>query len=179
MPEEIEIPTEHLHEAIHKEAESTSERWVMKVALTAALLAVFAAVSALLAGYHANEAMVEHIRASDQWAYYQAKGIKAVVLITKSDLLRAMDKEPKEQDEGSIKRYAEEQKGIEEKARESAQAASKHLSAHNQLAMAVAILQVAIALAAISALTKRRWLWYGSMCFGSIGIVVFALGVSY
>jgi len=76
MPEEIEDPTEKLHESILEEAEKAREKWVLLVALSTAILAVFAAVCSLMAGHHANEALIEQIQASDQWAYYQAKGSK-------------------------------------------------------------------------------------------------------
>jgi len=57
------------------------------------MLAVLAAVSALMAGYHANEAMLEQMKATDDWAFYQAKGIKANLLQTKMELLTALKAE--------------------------------------------------------------------------------------
>ena len=99
MPEEIEVPTEHLHEAIHEQAHkdahgggghSRGDTWTLQVALSSALIAVLAAVAALLAGHHANEALIEQIHASDHWAHYQAKSIKANVLDTKRELLVAL-----------------------------------------------------------------------------------------
>ena len=98
MPEEIEVPTEHLHEHLEHQAQHSPERWIVFVALSSALLAVFAAVSALLAGHHANEAMIEQIQASDLWAYYQAKGIKAAVLENKIEVLVGLGKEVAEKD---------------------------------------------------------------------------------
>jgi len=76
MPEEIEVPTEHLHEHMEHSAEENKERWILGVALSSAFLAAFAAMAALMAGFHANEAMLDQIKASDQWAFYQAKGNK-------------------------------------------------------------------------------------------------------
>ena len=32
MPEEMEVPTEHLHEKIHEAAEKNEDRWVLMVA---------------------------------------------------------------------------------------------------------------------------------------------------
>ena len=52
----------------------------MAIAISTALMAVFAAMASLLAGHHADEAVIEQIRASDQWAFYQAKGIKDEIL---------------------------------------------------------------------------------------------------
>jgi len=56
-----EVPTEHLHEEIHRHAEHSRESWVLGVALSSALLAGLAAVGALMAGHHANEAMLAQI----------------------------------------------------------------------------------------------------------------------
>ena len=82
------------------------------------MLAVTAAVAALLAGHHANEAMLEQMQATDQWAYYQAKGIKRSLVENKLDILAAVGKEPREDDRKKIERYKEEQKEIEDKAKE-------------------------------------------------------------
>ena len=175
--EEIEVPTEHLHETLEEKARESESDWVMKVALTAALLAVFAAITALMAGHHSNEAMIEQIRSSDQWAFYQAKGIKAAVLESRNEMLLAMGKEVKPEVAGKLKSYREEQKEIEKEAREYSDASRRHLVLHNTLAKGVTIFQIAIAICAISALTKRKWLWYGSMLLGLAGLVFLALGL--
>ena len=44
--------------------------------LAAAFLAVLAAITSLMAEHHANEAMLDQIRNSDQWSFYQAESIK-------------------------------------------------------------------------------------------------------
>src|SRR5471032_2633813 len=90
--EEAEVPTEHLHEDMEHHAAHSKAPWTMGVALSSALLAGLASVSSLLAGHHANEAMVEQIRSSDRWSYYQAKGIKAAILGSKVELREAEGK---------------------------------------------------------------------------------------
>jgi hypothetical protein len=167
--EEIEVPTEHLHENIQEHAEHSRERWIMMVALTAALLAVLAAISALMAGHHSNEATIDQIKASDQWAYYQAKGIKSSVLESKTELLREMGKRVDENDEVKIKEYRNEQKEIEKQAKELQQSSQRHLDLHHGIAQSVTIFQIAIAVCAIAVLTKKKLLWYGSMFLGVIG----------
>ena len=57
-----EVPLEHAHETIEHHAHGASEPWVMGVALTAAILAALAAVTALYAEHFANEAMLERSR---------------------------------------------------------------------------------------------------------------------
>src|SRR5438093_5443939 len=101
--EEAEVPLEHLHEQTHETAKHSRERWISWVALSTAILAVLAAIAGLLSGQHANEAMMSQIEASDQWAYYQAKGIKAAVLDAKMTLTGT----PNEQDRTKAERYQE------------------------------------------------------------------------
>lgn len=175
--EELEVPTEHLHETLHESAHHSAERWILKVALTAALLAVFAAVTALFAGHHANEAMIEQIKSSDQWAYYQAKGIKSAVLESKMEMLASLGKEQSAKDAEKVIAYKEEQKEIGKKAKEYAELSEQHLSVHKTLANGVTIFQISIAICAISALTKTKWLWYGSMILGLAGMVFLAMGM--
>src|SRR5262245_29390699 len=86
MPEDQEVETEKLHEAIKEEMEKEGSAFLKRIALTTAVLAALAAVASLWAGSTINEALVlkaevTRIQAevSDQWAYYQAKGIKAAV----------------------------------------------------------------------------------------------------
>src|SRR5882757_9850580 len=84
-----EVPTEHLHEEIHHHAEHAREKWVLGVALSSALLAGFAAVCSLMAGHHANEAMISQIESTDQWSYFQSKGITETALTSKAEILEA------------------------------------------------------------------------------------------
>jgi hypothetical protein len=173
--EEIEVPTEHLHENINEHAEHTRERWIMMVALTAALLAVLAALSALMAGHHSNEATIDQIKASDQWAFYQAKGIKSAVLESKTELLREMGKSVSGKDEEKIKEYKNEQNEIDKEARELQKSSERHLVLHNGIAQSVTIFQIAIAVCAIAVLTRKKMLWYGSLFLGIIGSVLLAI----
>ena len=113
MPEGPEIETENLHEAIKEEMEHEGGAFLKQIALTTALLAAFAAVAALKAGATVNEALVlktEATRlqaeASDQWAYYQAKGIKAAVQEASMTAWTAAGKEAPGEYAENKKRYA-------------------------------------------------------------------------
>ena len=77
--EDPEVPTEHLHEHIHEAAHENHDKWSMRVAISTAFMAAFAALSSLMAGHQSNEALITQMKASDQWSYYNAKGIKAEV----------------------------------------------------------------------------------------------------
>jgi hypothetical protein len=173
MPEEIEVPTEQLHETLHEKAEeaesSPHSRWIAQVAISSALIAVAAAIASLLAGHHANEAMLEQMQATDQWAFYQAKGIKAAVLDSKLQLLMALGKEVRDEDRARVASYEGEQKKIEETGHEMEASSRGHMQRHNVLARAVTVYQIAIAMAAIAVLVRRRRLWFLSVALGLIG----------
>jgi glucan-binding YG repeat protein len=187
MPEEIEIDTDKLRETIDEEVEKESSSLLRTVALTTALFAAFAAIASLQAGATVNEALALkteatqlQAQASDQWAYYQAKGIKAVVLEAQKSTLATLDKAPPAEADKNIARYADEQKEAKKKAEElehlrdeKSKEADELIHHHHHYAFSVALLQVAIALGAVAALTRKRLAWLGSTALGLIGAGIF------
>jgi glucan-binding YG repeat protein len=187
MPEEIEIDTDKLRETIDEEVEKESSSLLRTVALTTALFAAFAAIASLEAGATVNEALALkteatqlQAQASDQWAYYQAKGIKAVVLEAQKSTLATLDKAPPAEADKNIARYADEQKEAKKKAEElehlrdeKSKEADELIHHHHHYAFSVALLQVAIALGAVAALTRKRLAWLGSTALGLIGASIF------
>jgi hypothetical protein len=186
VPDEIEVDTDKLHEEIHEELEREGG-WLLKaIALTTALFAALAAVAALRAGGTVNEALVlktEATRlqaeASDQWAAYQAKGIKSAIQQASESAWLALGKQPPLFDQ-ERQRYAREQADIariahaKERERDEKSAEADHLMhLHHQFADSVALFQVAIALGAVAALTRVRLVWYGSMAVGVCGAALF------
>ncbi len=172
-----EVPLEQVQEHVEHHAHMSQEKWISWVALSTAILAAFAAVASLLAGDHANEAMISQIESSDQWAFFQAKGIKAAVLGTKLELLKAVGKETKKGEDEKFAEYKKEQEEIKQKAEEKKHEAEEHLAKHVILARGVTMFQIAIAISAISALTKRRAFWAVGLLFGVIGIVFLVQGL--
>jgi hypothetical protein len=94
--EEIEDFSEKIHEQSNEHAHHMlnegKEKWVLYVALTTAVFAVLAAIAGLMAGAHADDAMLSQMRSSDQWAFYQAKGIKSEMLTSTNKILVAIGK---------------------------------------------------------------------------------------
>lgn len=168
--EEAEVPTEHLHEEIHHEVEHGREQWALGVALSSALLAGFAAVASLMAGHHANEAMMSQIESADQWSYYQSKGIKEAQLKSKADILNALGKPVPATDESKVAQYERDREQIQKKAEDFQKDAQNHLRIHEGLASSVTMFQIAIAVGAISVLMRRRSFWLASLVVGAIGI---------
>lgn len=172
-----EVPLERSQEDITERAHESSERWIMGVALTAALLAVIASVTALVVEHHADEAMILQIQSSDQWNFYQAKSLKANLLSAKDELLTALGKTADEKDAEKLAQYKKEQDEIREAAEEKQQESAAHLRHHTILSRSLTMFQVAIAIGAIAALTRRKLFWFLSLAFGLVGLVFFVHGV--
>jgi hypothetical protein len=110
-----------------------------------------------------NEAVLKTTQASDQWNFYQSKSIKGHLMEL------AMDTAPVEKKafyRQQLARYEQEKQEIRVKAealgRESRTASDKSellMRPHHRLAQAMILIQIAISLASITALTRKRWLF--------------------
>jgi hypothetical protein len=168
-----EVPTEHLHEQMEHHAKHGEERWTLGVALSSALLAALAAVASLQAGHHANEAMVSQISAANKWSYFQSKSIKESQLKGKMDILKALEKPASESDQKKIAEYESDKEGIQKEAEAKEHEAEHELKTHQVFAKSVTLFQIAIAIGAISALTKRKRFWFVSLACGLAGLWFF------
>ncbi|SRR5579871_360080 len=176
--EEQEIPTEHLQEAIHEKAEEAKERWTLYVALSTAFMAVLAAIAGLLGGHQVNEALIDQIKSSDQWSYYQAKGIKSEIAASTDKILGTLSTKPVAADsKAAVERYEKEKEEIKTKAEEFEKTSEEHLVKHVTLSKAVTIFQIAIAMSAIAILTRRKILWYASILLTVAGAYFLIMGL--
>jgi hypothetical protein len=188
MPEGPEIETDRLREAIDAEIEREGGGHLLRwISLSTALIAAVAAVAALRAGDTVNEALALKTdaaqlqgQASDQWAFYQAKGIKAAVAHAVGATWKAAGKPVPAATDEQAARYEREQAEIQQEARKlekerdaRGREAATLLEQHHRYANAVAFFQVAIALGAVAALTRMRVVWYGSLALGALGLAFF------
>jgi hypothetical protein len=189
MPEEG-IETQDLKESLEEAQERAHGlRWLTWLSLSTAILAVVAAIASLESGAYANDAIVQkddailhQSKADDAWAYYQAKGIENTVYETQARM--ATDPALASEWRASSDREIGERAKIRGEAEENEKAVgewnerSEHsLHLHHQFARSVTILQVAIALAAIAALARRRFAWWVSLAVGAAGVMFFVLGL--
>ena len=147
------------------------------------------AIASLKAGATVNEALVLkteatnlQAQASDQWAYYQAKGIKSAVALGAINAWEAAGKAAPSRLSEESSRYVAQQDSISRKATklehardEKSREAAVLLSQHETYAAAVALLQIAIALGAVAALTRYRLVWYGSVGLGIVAAILLAI----
>lgn len=195
MPEdELETPElkEQIDERIEEDLEAREAKaaWIRLLSLSTAMIAVFAAVASLESGSHSNEAilekseaMLDQARASDQWAYFQAKGVKSAIASSNAELIA--DTKPTLADKlrADAKRYKAEGDAIEVKAKEFEEGVERSntrsedlMEHHHKFAISVTLLQIAIALSAIAALTRKKPLWFLGLAVSAGGLVMFVRG---
>jgi preprotein translocase subunit SecF len=179
MNEEFEVHGQHDHAVEHAAHTDSLGRWV---AMFTAILATMGALISYQNGNAEsrglelkNEAILKKSAASDQWAYYQAKGIKQVIV----ERATATTADERTAQAAEAARYAKEKEAIQVEAKkldaESAASDAESMKAvapHHQLARALALVQVAIAMAALTVLTRQRWmLGFSGLC--AAGGIVF------
>ncbi len=187
MPEGPEVELDSIQEQVNEEVERETSGFIRVVALTTALLAALAAISSLQAGATVNEALILKTestqlqnRASDQWAYYQAKGIKEAVARSSANAWTVAGKPVPAALQSAADKYAAQQAEITieakklEQERDARSAEADHLlHRHHIFADAVALFQVAIALGAITALTRSKPVFAGAIALGAVALVLF------
>jgi len=112
-------------------------------------------------------------RASDSWAYYQAEDVKRHLSMVVAGL-QPKGTSTTEADADKYERRALQLRSQAEdfdlKSDEADAESRRALAPHGMLAIAMTFIQIAIALASISALTKRRWLLTGGGLFAAVGL---------
>jgi len=146
--------------------------------LTAAILAALAAVTALYAEHFATEATLEQIQASDRWTEFQANSIKEKVMEGNEKLLKKLKIESNPEDDAKLAEYKKKKEETKDKAKEFEAESTKHLRKHVPLSRGLTMFQVAIAVGAISVLTKRRAFWYVCLAFGAVGVGFLVWGLA-
>jgi len=163
------------------------EAWTKYVSLSTIVVAVLAAVATQRgAGASSttmkqlNEATFNQAEASDQWAYYQAKGIKQSLYELERERLHAANPGSTELAAltARIERYDDEKKKItaeakalEQKRDAARAAATRAAEAGRELGLATSIFQISIALGGITLIVKKRWLWYASLAAGVLASI--------
>jgi lipopolysaccharide export LptBFGC system permease protein LptF len=196
MPDE-DFETTELKERIEESIENALEAearpalsWMTYLSLSTAIIAVLAAVAALESGSNSNDAILEkneavlsQSKASDRWAYYQAKGVKASIALVEAEVAVASQAQLATRLRDEAARYKTEQEEIEQSAHDleakvkaSDERAERFLARHHRFAISVTLFQIAIALCAIAALMRRKPLWLVGLASGTLGLGFFVAG---
>ena len=171
-------PHDHAVEHVAHGGDSFSNN----IAVMTAILATVGALFGYLGGATQNEAAmfknnaaIDKTEAANAWNYYQAKSNKqnlAEIAMTlpgvdptkyKADVARY------EGEKGTIKKKAEKFEASSDQWNARSDAA---MHAHHQWALATTAEQIAISLAAITLLTRKKWMMVGAYALATVGIVL-------
>lgn len=156
------------------------------VAIFTAILSTIGAIVSYQGGatqneamLYKNEAVLKKTQASDQWNFYQAKSSKGHLMELALELAPEGKKDYYRQ---QIEKYNLEKKAIREKAealeKESEKAnelSERTMHPHHKQAQAMTLIQIAISLASITALTRKRWLFSLALIAASGGMALWGM----
>ena len=167
-----ESPTEHFEHAEHAEHIAASgDRFLMKVSITIAILAVAAATVGSLETIETaasigdkNESVLIQNKATDNWSFFQAKSIKKNMY----DIAARLGPRPvpsADAFKAQSKRYAAEEKelgdkgeGLEHQVEAKLHDSERHEHRHHILTVATTLLHISIAVATIAIIMRKaRW----------------------
>jgi hypothetical protein len=188
MSEGFHVHGPHDHEVEHQA--HSGDHFAARIAVMTAILATVGALISYQGGatqnaalLFKNEAAIKKTEASDQWAYYQAKNnrqnlaeLGAVLTTGKvSDDYRAeVDRYKKEKEKIMV-----DAKALEQASKDTDAKSEESMHLHHRWAQSMALIQVAIALAAITLLTRQKWLQWMAYSAGVGGLVVAALASAH
>jgi Domain of unknown function (DUF4337) len=170
--DEFEELREHAEHAAHN-------RSLAPVSLTMAVLAVLVALVSLLGHRAHTEEVVLQNRASDQWAYYQAKNIRRhtdelfadlAALILTNDRQKTTALREKYQEEAD--KYRDQQKDIDAEARKIEQETAHERRRADRYDLGEVFLEVGLVVTSITLLSGRRVFWHSGIVLGIIGLAV-------
>ncbi|HNN08085.1 MAG TPA: DUF4337 domain-containing protein [Azospira sp.] len=176
----------HDHEVEHV-AHHGGDNFTAKLAMLTAIISTVGAIFGYMGGHsqnaallYKNEAAIQKTSASNQWNYYQAKSNKQNLAELSITLTSGETAEKYRQEVARYKQEKEQIKADAEKLEAAAKEADKKSEAemhvHERWALATTLLQIAIALSAITLLTRKRWLLVGVYGSTAIGLIVGAMG---
>jgi hypothetical protein len=173
----------HDHAMEHAAEGGHGDKFTNQIAMITAIIATVGAMFSYMggatqanAGLYKNNAAIKKTEASDQWNFYQAKSTKQAL----AELARDLAPEDKKLSyQAKVDRYDKEKAEIKagaEKLEATAtqwdQQSDEQMHQHHRWAQSTTALQVAIALAAIALLTRKKWLEYGMFGVAAVGIVI-------
>ena len=178
MSEEFEVkgPHEEVLEG-NEESSGFNGRLAVMTAVMATIGAILSYEASVTLGeaiIFKNEASIQKTNASDQWNFFQAKSNKQSLAELSAKLVTGKDQIDSKND---ALRYANEKTEIKNKAEKfeklshQADESSEHsMHLHHRWATGTTALQIAISLAAIALLTRRKWLQFASISCAVVGI---------
>ena len=178
----------HDHELEH--AAHSRDPFAGKIAVMTAIFATVGALFGYMGGatqnealLHKNDAAIKKTEASDQWNFYQAKSSKQNLAELGATLTSGEQQARYKQEVERYKKEKEEimgvAKGLEDKGKEAEHKSEASMHVHHRWAQAMTLIQISIALAAITILTRNTALQYIAYGVAAASIAIGGLAVAH
>jgi hypothetical protein len=170
-------------EELHEQAEEgASHSSLAPVTVTMAIFAVLVAAVSLLGHRAHTEEILLQTKATDQWAYYQAKDIRrrgyelfldeiSVFSLQNTDQVEKL----KEKYTKELDRYRDQQNDIEAEAKKAEDEVKLQGRRADRFDLGEVMLEAALVICSITLLTRKRIFWGLGLILGVLGV---ALGVA-
>jgi Domain of unknown function (DUF4337) len=177
MPDEIQ----DLKEQAEQGARHPS---LAPVTVTMAILAVLVAAVSLLGHRAHTEELLHQTKATDQWAYYQAKDIRrhtyelfldeiSVFTLQNSDQIQKI----KQKYEKEVERYRDQEKDLQAEAAGSEQEVRREQRRADRFDLGEVMLEAALVICSITLLTRKRFFWSFGLVLGVAGLAIGVAGL--
>jgi hypothetical protein len=153
------------------------------ISVTMAILAVCVAVVSLLGHRSHTEELLMQNRATDQWAYYQAKNIRLHNYDMGLDMLPLIEFKDKaqagkvqEKYQAQVNRYTKEQAEIEEHAKDFEGESARAQRKADRFDMGEVFLEIGLVISSLALLSRKQIFWFLGMISGAAGLAVAVTG---
>ena len=154
---------------------------LVPVSVTMAILAVCVAIVSLMGHRAHTEELMMQNRATDQWAYYQAKNIRLHNYQMSLDLLSVVEFKDKEQAarvhdkyQAEVERYTKEQTEIEDQAKDDEKESASAQHRADRYDLGEVFLEIALVISSLALLSGKRIFWLLGLVSGLAGLGIAA-----
>jgi len=166
------------NEELKEGIEHAKEPFDRRVAGSMAIIAALLAIVSVGAHIYTTEEILAQQKASDQWAYYQAKDIRRYDSEIALDVLQAATSQAAgkriQHYSDNAARYEKERAEIQNQARELEAERDMQQKRAFRLEFGEIFLEIGIVLASLSILTKTPKIWYLSLLSAGAGVLIAA-----
>lgn len=159
---------EHAEHAAHG-----NEPFNKRVAATMATIAAALAIVGVAAQLSVTEELLKQQKASDQWAYYQAKSIRRYDSEVARDIFQALEKSgPSDAYSKNAAKYRDDQAEIQKKAGELEEESEHAGKKAQRFHFGEVFLEIAIVLASLAILSHREMIYWLSVVSALAGCAI-------
>ena len=156
---------------------------LLPVTVTLSILAVLVAMVTLLGHRAHTEELLLQAKASDQWAYFQAKNIRLRETQSIADVLGALAPSDKEKTDAlhekylkEVDRYEKDKDQISDQAKDFEKERDQVQRRADRYDAGEVFLEIALIICSFTLLTKKKGFWIAGMSLGVVGLIIATSG---